>query len=185
MLFVNNTVLFENNIDINNTVSFNFRPVRSIHGYRMKVLINGNNAGEIAITDDPRNKLNFQIVNKGRNKKEDNAILLCYYIGIACYSDMLFFIQNPAASKIFTDRVYKKLDLIRQLTESNIIKNSDNIKDACMEFLHQNMDFILQSFLLSRKNNFDIFISNIPREYSLGISISIIYYIYSIIKEVN
>ena len=157
MLFVNNTVLFENNIDINNTVSFNFRPVRSIHGYRMKVLINGNNAGEIAITDDPRNKLNFQIVNKGRNKKEDNAILLCYYIGIACYSDMLFFIQNPAASKIFTDRVYKKLDLIRQLTESNIIKNSDNIKDACMEIFASEYGFYPPEFPIIKKNNFDIF----------------------------
>lgn len=151
MLFVNNTVLFENNIDINNTVSFNFRPVRSIHGYRMKVLINGNNAGEIAITDDPRNKLNFQIVNKGRNKKEDNAILLCYYIGIACYSDMLFFIQNPAASKIFTDRVYKKLDLIRQLTESNIIKNSDNIKDACMQIFASEYGFYPPEFPIIKK----------------------------------
>ena len=178
MLFVNNTVLFENNIDINNTVSFNFRPVRSIHGYRMKVLINGNNAGEIAITDDPRNKLNFQIVNKGRNKKEDNAILLCYYIGIACYSDMLFFIQNPAASKIFTDRVYKKLDLIRQLTESNIIKNSDNIKDACMEI------FCIRIWILSSRVSYYqekiiliFFISNIPREYPRYIYFNYILYI--------
>lgn len=132
MLFVDNAILLEANIPIVKKIGFNVLPHRTAHGRRLKVYIGDDDCGEIGISDDPQDSNNFVIMHNGTNTKERNAVAICYFIGIACYKELLQYIKDQDTVKL-RNNVKEKIKMIKQIVGHNNLDNPDKLKDICID----------------------------------------------------